>query len=170
MPNDSNVYPIQQPPPPPQGDTTKAEKYVADLVRLIEQGKIQVHKTDLSQFNPSSLQNHYRVELNDFQIEISHSSHLESGNNSYVIIFNNLKNIADGATEKAILAYIHLTELQYKRFYKSAEEQIEKIKKIEDEKRFLEAVKPLDNLLSNIEQSDKNIYTEKLTEQLKNAE
>lgn len=163
MPNENNVQPLQ-PPPPPQGDEAKGEKYVSDLVRLIEQGKIQVHKTDLSQFNPSSLQNHYRVELNDFQIEISHSSHLDSGNNSYVIIFNNLKNIADGNTEKAILAYIHLTEPQYKRFFKAAEEQIEKLKKVEDERRFLDAVKPLDNLLSEIDQSNKNIYTEKLTE------
>ncbi len=159
----TNVYPIQ-PAVPPKGDEQKGEKYVSDLIRLIEQGKVQVNKTDLSQFNPSSLQNHYRLDLDDFQIEISHSTHLESGTNSFVIIFNNLKNIADGNTEKAILAYIHLTEEQYRRFHSTAEQQIEKLKKIEDEKRFIEAVRPLDNRLAELEQSAKDIFSEKLAD------
>jgi hypothetical protein len=159
----TNVHPIAST-VPPKGDEQKGEKYISDLVRLIEQGKVQVHKTDLSQFNPSSLQNHYRLDLDEFQIEISHSSHLDTGANSYVIIFNNLKNIADGNTEKAILAYIHLNEEQYRRFHQIAEDQIEKLRKIEDEKKFIEAVKPLDNILANLEQSNKDIFSEKLAE------
>lgn len=147
---------------PPKGDEAKGEKYVADLIRLIESGKIQVHKTDLSQFNPSSLQSHYRIDLDDFQIEISHSTHLETGNHSYVIIFNNLKKIADGNTGKAILAYIHLNETQYLRFHKAAESQIEKLQKIEDEKRFLQAVRPFDDRIAQLETSDHDIFRDKL--------
>jgi len=159
----NNVHPMQTA-VPPKGDEQKGEKYVVDLIRLIDQGKVQVNKTDLSQFNPSSLQNHYRLDLDDFQIEISHSTHLETGANSFVIIFNNLRNIADGNTEKAILAYIHLTEEQYRRFHSTAEEQIEKLKKIEDEKKFIDAVRPLDDRLAALDSSNKDIFSEKLAE------
>lgn len=159
----NNLHPIQ-PAVPPKGDEQKGEKYISDLIRLIEQGKVQVHKTDLAQFNPSSLQNHYRLDLDDFQIEISHSTHLESGASSFVIIFNNLKNIADGNTEKAILAYIHLSEEQYRRFHQVAEEQIERLRKIEDEKKFIQAVRPLDERLAALESSSKDIFSEKLAD------
>ncbi len=170
MPSDqNNVHPIQ-PSVPPRGDEAKGEKYIQDLINLIDNGKIQVHKTDLSQFNPSALQSHYRVDLDDFQIEISHSSHLETGANSFVIIFNNLKNIADGNTEKAILAYIHLTEIQYQRFLRAAENQLEKLRKIEDEKRFIRAVQPLDDKLAAIEESNRDIFQEKLDEVKRRAE
>lgn len=147
---------------PPKGDEAKGEKYIADLIRLLENGKIQVYKTDLSQFNPSSLQSHYRIDLDDFQIEISHSTHLETGSHSYVIIFNNLKKIADGNTGKAILAYIHLNETQYVRFHKAAEVQIEKLQKIENEKRFLQAVRPFDDKIAQLEGSSNDIFREKL--------
>ncbi len=156
-----NLQPVAQT-TPPKGDEAKGEKYIADLIRLLESGKIQVYKTDLSQFNPSSLQSHYRIDLDDFQIEISHSTHLETGTHSYVIIFNNLKKIADGNTGKAILAYIHLNETQYLRFHKAAELQIEKLQKIEDEKRFLQAVRPFDDKIAQLEGSSNDIFREKL--------
>lgn len=165
----NNVQPMQSA-IPPKGDEQKGEKYVTDLIRLIDQGKVQVNKTDLNQFNPSSLQNHYRLDLDDFQIEVSHSTHLETGANSFVIIFNNLRNIADGNTEKAILAYIHLTEEQYRRFYSTAEEQIEKLKKIEDEKKFIDAVRPLDDRLAALDSSSKDIFSEKLAEEKHHAQ
>jgi hypothetical protein len=156
-----NLQPVAQS-TPPKGDEAKGEKYVADLIRLLESGKIQVYKTDLSQFNPSSLQSHYRIDLDDFQIEISHSTHLDTGSHSFVIIFNNLKKIADGNTGKAILAYIHLNETQYMRFHKAAELQIDKLQRIEDEKRFLQAVRPFDDKIAQLEQSTHDIFRDKL--------
>ena len=101
---------------PPKGDLDKAEKYIGQLVDLINQKKIEVYHTDLTKFDPTSLQDHYSVNLKEYQIEISHSKHQETGKNSYVMIFNNLKNIAEGSGEKVILAYIYLADSQFSKF------------------------------------------------------
>lgn len=135
---------------PPKGDLEKAEKYVNQLIDLINQNKIEVYHTDLKKFDPTSLQDHYTIGLKDYQIEISHSKHPGSDKNSYVMIFNNLKNLAGGSGEKVILGYIYLADSQYSKFKIVADTQIEARRRAEEEKRFNEAVEPIDRLLITV--------------------
>lgn len=135
---------------PPRGDIEKAEKYINQLVELLNQGKIDVTRTDLQKFDPTSLKDHYLVVLKDYQIEISHSQHPNTNKNSYVMIFNNLKNIAEGRGEKVILAYIYLTDSQFSKFKIVADGRIEALRRAEEEKRFNQAIKPIDELLNKV--------------------
>lgn len=135
---------------PPKGDFEKAEKYINQLIEFLNQKKLEVFHTDLKKFDPSSLQNHYTISLKDYQIEISHSRHQETGKNSYVMIFNNLKNLAEGKGEKVILAYIYLADSQFSKFKIVADRQIEEKRRLEEEKRFKEALTPIDNLLDQV--------------------
>ena len=122
--------------PPPSGDSEKADSYIAQLVNLINTDKLSVSHTDLSKFDPTSLQNHYRLDLNDYEIEVSHTKQPDSGQDFYVILFNNLKYISERCTEKVILAYMHLTDNQFKTFKSTAEEQLERKRREAEEKRF----------------------------------
>lgn len=132
---------------PPKGDMEKAEKYINQLVELINQKKILVDHTDLSRFDPSTVQDHYTLKLEDYQIEISRSKHTESDKFSHVMIFNNFKNLSEGLPEKVILAFTYLTDGQFSKFKLVADRQIEERRKAEEEKQFNEALKPIDNLL-----------------------
>lgn len=132
---------------PPKGDLEKAEKYINQLVDLLNQQRIEVYHTDLTKFDPTSLQDHYAISLKDYQIEISHSKHQDTDKNSYVMIFNNLKNISEGNGEKVILAYIYLADSQFSKFKIVADRQIEEKRRMEEERRFKEALAPIDNLL-----------------------
>lgn len=132
---------------PPKGDIEKAEKYINQLIDLLNQRKIEVYHTDLTKFDPTSLQDHYSVSLKDYQIEISHSKHKNTDKNSYVMIFNNLKNISEGTGEKVILAYIYLADSQFSKFKIVADRQIEERRRVEEEKRFKQALAPIDSLL-----------------------
>lgn len=139
---------------PPKGDHEKAEKYVNQLTELINQNKLQVIRTDLKKFDPSSLYDHYTISLDDYQIEISHSKQPDSdepsspeGKHSFVMIFNNFKNIAEGRGEKVILAYIYLTDAQFSKFKIVAGRQIEEKRRAEEAMRFKEAMAPIDNVL-----------------------
>lgn len=133
---------------PPKGDFETAEKYITQLVQLLNENKIEVNLTDLKRFDPTTLQTHYSVNLSDYQIEISHSKQPESGKDSYVMIFNNMKQISEGSPAKVILAYVYLTETQFSKFKTVADQFIAHKKKIEEETRFKEALKPVDELLS----------------------
>lgn len=133
---------------PPRGDFEKAEKYVNQLVELINQNKIHAIRTDLKKFDPSSLQSHYIIGLTEYQIEISHSKQPNSGKDSYVMIFNNLKKIAEGSGEKVILAYIYLNDAQFAKFKIVADRQIEEKRRAEEAIRFKEAMAPIDNVLN----------------------
>lgn len=135
---------------PPKGDSEKAERYINQLVELINQNKLHVFHTDLKKFDPGSLQDHYTISLTDYQIEISHSKHPNSGKASYVMIFNNFKNLAQGNGEKAILAYVYLADAQYSKFKIVADRQIEERRRAEEDKRFKEALVPIDNLLNQV--------------------
>lgn len=136
--------------PPPGGTPEQAEKYVSQIIDLIEQDKLQVVHTDLAKFDPSNLQDHYRLELKDYNVEISHSKNPDNGKDSYIILFTNLQSIRDGCTEKIILAYMHLDPLQFKRFVTSAHEQNTRNKKIEEDKRLQEALQPIDQVLDQL--------------------
>jgi hypothetical protein len=134
---------------PPRGDYQKAENYINKLVSLVEFGKLQVVHTDLQKFDPGSIQDHYRLDLQDYQIEISHSKLPNSGADSYVMLFTNLKNVSEGNAEKAILAYTQLSNNQFNKFKTAAETQIEEKRRLEEEKRFNEALTPIDSLLND---------------------
>lgn len=135
---------------PPSGDPKQAEKYITKLIDLLNADKIQTDHTDLSKFDPSSLQDHYRLDLKEYCVEISHSKNPNSGNDSFVILFTNLQNVRDGCTEKIILAYMHLSLEQFKRFAYAAGQQFERIKKAEEEKRLNTALVPIDEAIKEM--------------------
>jgi hypothetical protein len=135
-------------PTPPRGDYQKAENYINRLIELIESNKLDVIHTDLQKFDPGSIQDHYRLDLSDYQIEISHSKLPTSGSDSYVMLFTNLKKVEDGSAQKAILAYTQLSNNQFEKFKTAAESQIEDRRRLEEEKRFKDALAPIDSLLA----------------------
>lgn len=135
---------------PPRGDYQKAEKYISELCTLIGQNKIDVIHTDLKKFDPNSIQDHYRITLEDYHIEISHSKLPNTGSDSYVMLFTNLKNVASGNADKTILAYTPLSDTQFQTFKEAAQTQIEERRRKEEEKRFNEALSPIDNLLNQV--------------------
>lgn len=141
--------------PPPNGNPTQAEKYVNQLIKLLDDDKLTVFHTDLSKFNPGILQDHFRMDLNDYQIEISHSKDPNSAKDSYIILFNNLKKIAEKNCQKVILAYMHLEHDQFMRFRKIAFEQIERMRRMAEEKRLKTALKPVDEILESLEDKSK---------------
>lgn len=135
---------------PPRGDYQKAEAYLNKLIPLLESNKLEVIHTDLQKFDPGTIQDHYRLDLEDYQIELSHSKLPNSGTDSYVMLFTNLKKVEAGTAEKTILAYTQLSDTQFQRFKTAAEAQIEERRRKEEEKRFNEALSPIDSILSNI--------------------
>lgn len=142
--------PQMKTPPPPQGDSEKAEKYISQLIDLIKADKILVSHTDLNKFNLDSLQDHYFIQLSDYEIEVSHSKSADTDQDFYVILFNNIKKVKEGCSEKIILAYIHMDKSHFDDFKQAADEQIEKKRKELEAKRFTEALSPIDSLLENL--------------------
>lgn len=138
---------------PPRGDFETAEKYVNQLIDLLNERKIEVDHTDLKRFDPTTLQDHYTISLSEYQIEISHSKQPDSGKDSFVMIFNNMKQIAEGSGAKVILAYIYLADSQFSRFKIVADHYISEKRKIEEERRFKEALQPIDRLLDQVSTS-----------------
>lgn len=136
--------------PPPSGDAIQAEKYLNQLIEFIEQDKLLVFRTDLSKFDPSTLQDHFYLILTEYEIEVSHNKHPTSGKDSYIMLFTNIKNVADGSCEKNILAYMHLNSAQFAEFKEVCNQQIERIRKAEEERRLKEALDPLDKALEQL--------------------
>jgi len=136
--------------PPPSGDPKKADYYITQLIELIRSDQLTVTQTDLAKFDPSSLQNHYRLDLNDYEIEVSHNKQPDSGKDFYIILFNNLKHISGQCSEKIILAYIHLSENQFRNFKSAADDQRERKRRAAEEKRFREVMAPIDQTLEQL--------------------
>lgn len=137
--------------PPPSGDPEQADRYISQLINLISKDQLTVSHTDLAKFDPTLLQDHYRLELKDYEVEVSHSKQPDSGKDFYVILFNNLKYINEQHSEKVILAYMHLNEHQFKSFKSAVEEQTERKKKALEEKRLNEAMSPIDQALKDLD-------------------
>lgn len=137
--------------PPPSGDPQKAAKYVDQLITFIEEDKISIYHTDLARFDPSTLQDHFRIDLKEYEVEISHSKHPQTGKDSYIMLFSNLKNVADGNCQKIILAYMHLDDSQFMLFRKAYTEQVHRKKRLEEEKRLNEALIPIDKTLEKLQ-------------------
>lgn len=136
--------------PPPSGDQEKADHYLTQLIEFINTDKLAVIRTDLAKFDPTSLQHHYRIDLKDYEVEISHNKQADSGKDFYVILFNNLKYASAGCAEKIILAYIHLTGDQFAKFQTVADDQIERKRKEAEEKRFRAAMSPIDQVFEQL--------------------
>lgn len=136
--------------PPPSGDPEKADHYICKLIELINSDKLAISQTDLSKFDPTSLQNHYRLDLKDYGVEVSHTKQPDSGKDFYIILFNNLKYISGQCTERVILAYMHLTEAQFKSFKSASDKQLERKRKEAEEKRLKEAMAPIDQVLEQL--------------------
>lgn len=143
--------------PPPSADSKKADKYLAQLIDLINTDKLLVSRTDLSKFDPTSMQNHYRVNLDDYEIEVSHTKQADSGQDFYIMLFNNLKRIYGAASEKIILAYMHLTQEQFNDFKDVSDKQLAQKAKEAEEKRFTEVMEPIDKALANLTDSGSNL-------------
>lgn len=141
--------------PPPQGDIVRAEKYLSQLTDLIRRNKVKVAHTDLNKFNLNSIQDHYRVDLSDYEVEVSHSRHPDSDKDYYVMLFNNIDKIEEGCAKKVILAYINLTEPQFKTFKSSCEEHLARKKQEEEQKRFQKVMEPIDSLLGDLSAGQK---------------
>ncbi len=133
--------------PPPMGDSQSAESYINQIITLINQGKLDIKHTDLKQFDPTTLQDHYRIDLDSYEIEISHSLSPDSQQEFFIILFNNLNKIAADCTNKQVLAYIHLDQNQFADFKQAADIYLEKKKKSEEKKKFDDAIKPIDQVL-----------------------
>lgn len=146
--------------PPPCGDSEKADHYLTQLIELMNNDKLIVSHTDLAKFDPTSLQDHYRLDLKDYEVEVSHNKQADTGKDFYVLLFNNLKSINEKCTEKVILAYIHITGDQFAKFKTVAETQIERKIKEAEEKRFNETMAPvnqaLEELISTPKQTDED--------------
>lgn len=141
-------------PKPPQGTSQKAADYVEQLTALINEDKLQAVHTDLSKFDPSNLQDHYRIELKDYMVEISHAKDANSGKDSFVLLFTNIKNIQEGCTEKLILGYLNLNSGQFNRLKDAVMIQDLRIKRLAEEKLFKENLEPIDQILQEIKQQD----------------
>lgn len=133
---------------PPRGDFEKAERYINQLVSLINQNKIEAFHTDLNKFDPTTLHDHYTVNLQEYQIELSHSKQPNTGKDSFVMIFNNLKQLAEGSGDKVILAYIYMADSQFTKFKLVADRQVEQKRKAEEDKKFQDALAPIDEILN----------------------
>ncbi len=136
--------------PPPSGDPTLAEKYINRLTDLLNQDKVLASHTDLKKFDPSNLEDHYRIDLKDYQVEISHSKQASDGKDQYIILFTNIQNVRENSCEKIILAYMYLNEEQFRKFKLVAGDQIERKRKEEEERRLHQALVPVDNILEKI--------------------
>lgn len=146
--------------PPPSGDPNQAVKYVNQLIQLVDTDKLDVVHTDLSKFDPTSLQDHYSMELKDYKVEVSHSKYPNSGKDSYVILFTNIKHVVSGNSEKIILAYLHLDDSQFNSLKKSFSSQIDRKRREEEEKRLKEAMTPIDKILEQLETKSREIPEE----------
>lgn len=136
--------------PPAIGDPEKAKKYIDWLANLIDQNKVSVSHTDLKKYDLSTMQDHYRISLRDYEVEVSHSKTPDSGKDSYIILFNNIKQVSDNTSQKVILAYIPLSTDLFMKFKDSARSQLERKRREAEEKRFNAAMQPIDSLLEEM--------------------
>lgn len=141
-------------PPPPIGSPEQADKYLQKITELINNNKLPVHHTDLQKFDIASIQDHYKMDLQDYEVEVSHSKKTDTGRDFYILLFNNVKKIQNNegsCQEKVILAYIHLTAQQFENFKAAADGWLER-KRIEEEAiRFKEVMDPIDKVLGDLE-------------------
>lgn len=133
---------------PPIGDQKYAEKYIDHLMEMLKWDKATLNHSDLKKYDPSTMQDHYRVNLGDYDAEVSHSINPNNGQNIYMLIFTNVAQIKAGQAQEAILSYIYLNEPLFSRFKTFAEGYFERKHREEEEKRFKTAMQPIDNIIA----------------------
>lgn len=139
--------------PPPQGEEDQAEKYLQKLIGLIDKKKLLPSHTNLERFNINTLQDHYSLDLGDYEVEISHTKQPDSGQDFYIMLFNNIRKVQSGSascTDKLILAYVHLTNEQFKKFKQVSDDALEQKRREEEAKRFNEVMTPVDTVLEDL--------------------
>ena len=156
MQNDTSTNTPENLTPPPSGDPLQAEKYLRRIMELINEDKIDVAHTDLSKFNPGALQNHFRIDLAEYKVEISHSKYPNSDKDSYVMLFTNIQTLNPESPEKIILAYMHLNATQFSDFRETAFDQISRKKKQAEEKRLNDAMEPINYVLDQLSKPNLN--------------
>ncbi len=137
-----------QTPPPPSGDSQKADEYISKLTKLLSQDKLTVIHTDLTRYEPCTIADHYKIVMQSYEVEVSHTKQPDTGKDYYVMLFNNVRQFEQ--SNKLILAYIHLNNDQFQVFKKACEEQLDRQKAIEDRKRFEAAMSPIDQALNEV--------------------
>lgn len=137
---------------PPLGDPQKADRYINSIVKLLAKDKVNLVQTDLSKFDLSSMQAHYRLELGEYDVEISHSIQTETNKDFYTMLFNSIKRVQNGSSDKVVLAYIHLSDDQYAQFKAAADENLERQRRKADAGRFASVMAPIDAMLNNLVQ------------------
>lgn len=148
---------------PPLGSEKHAHEYLGQLINLLNTDKLIARRTDLARFDPSNLQKHYRIDLNDYLIEVSHAKNPDSGNDSFVLVFTNLKRLQDNCDEKVILGYLHLVADQFRQIERAITTQELRIKRREEEAAFTKNMQPLDTMLKGISSTIKETVTEQST-------
>jgi len=109
------------------------------------------------------MEEHYRIDLSQYDVEISHSKHPKSGEDIYTMIFNNLTQLGENRDlQRVILAFIHLDKKQFEQFKDAADSQIQRKWQEEEEKRFKDVMAPVDQLLKQAEGTDEKV--EKIAE------
>lgn len=132
---------------PPIGDHEQAEKYITQIISAVRSGNFDLVHSDLSKFDPSSFQDHYRLDMGEFHAEVSHSKHPQSGSDIFSLIFTSVDKMRQGQTNQAILSYLPLTAEQFSKFKSTAEAYFAEQKRLAEEKRFKSAMQPIDSLL-----------------------
>lgn len=157
--------------PPPGGDQQRAESYIKQLIQLLTDNKLTATHTDLTKFDPNALQDHYRIDIKTYQLEVSHSKQPATGKDIYVLLFINSPSVDDFYNAHGIIAYLVLSDDQFKRFKAIADEQIETRRKVEEEKRFAKAIKPIEELLDKIAKGENDTgKSEPIDEPIKKVE
>lgn len=141
MPNDNSPH-------PPIGDSKDAPNYISKLIAAFESERYTLVHSDLSKFDPCSIQDHYRVDLGDYHAEVSHSKHPQTAADVYSLIFTNIQKIRDGASNEAVLSYISLEKATFDHFKSAAERYFKDGERRAELRRFKEAMSPVDAILS----------------------
>ncbi len=155
MPNDAPST------PPPSGDSKKADEYISKITKLLSQDKVTATHTDLTQYEPCSISDHYKIIMDSYEVEVSHTKQPDTNKDFFIMLFNNVRQFE--GSNKLILAYIHLTNEQFRLFKGVADEQLARKKKEEEQRRFTSAMQPIDQILNEVSYSEQNPQPEAVT-------
>src|SRR5579884_1003285 len=135
---------------PPGGDSKQAQRYIDTLSELIKADKITVSQTDLSRFNSPSMEDHYRIDLQHYDAELSHNKNPETGEETFILIFNSINKFDNENPKPVILSYLRLTDEQFLKLKQAADNQLEKFRQVQEEERFTTTMAPIDQMLSQL--------------------
>lgn len=134
---------------PPTANSTQGQKYIKQLVELVNQDRLEADHSDLTKFDASCMQDHYRINLDRYEVELSHSKHPETGEDVYILLFNGLKSVKNEG-DRVILSYVHVTKDQFETLKEVCDKQAERLSAKREEERFHEVMKPIDQALEEI--------------------